>query len=374
MTDPVVTFIVPCYNLSHLLAECVNSILSQSFTRYEILIMDDCSPDNTPEVAQSFKDHRVIHIRNETNLRHLANYNKGVTLARGKYVWLISADDRLRSSSVLSEYVALMEDHPEVGYVFCPAVKLENGNETDVLAYSFHGSRNTIFRGHHFLEKLLAENSVVAASAMARKECYEKVGMFPLDMPYAGDWYLWCLFALYYDVAYFAEPMVCYRFHSQMTTRILKEQDLNILFYDDIEVISRIRNKAKDLGLVSIVDRCDECIVLVFTRKIVHNDNYFTSGCLSIDKYINIMKRYVSDVNVQAKLISQICYCIGDNYYWKGNISNAYEYYKKSTKYKIINKKQVIKLALTILGQYGVFIRNTYTHFNKIWKCSLRIQ
>ena len=99
--DPKVTFIVPCYNLAHVLPECVNSILSQSFSDFEVLIMDDCSPDNTPEVARSFSDARVRHVRNEKNQRHLANYNKGIKLAKGEYVWLISADDRLRKPYVL---------------------------------------------------------------------------------------------------------------------------------------------------------------------------------------------------------------------------------------------------------------------------------
>ncbi len=65
--------------------------------------MDDFSPDNTPEVARSFDDPRVRHIRNDPNLGHLRNYNKGISLSRGKYVWLISADDYLRKPHVLKK-------------------------------------------------------------------------------------------------------------------------------------------------------------------------------------------------------------------------------------------------------------------------------
>src|ERR1700720_3711793 len=89
LMKPRVTFVVPCYKLAHLLPECVNSILSQSYQDFEVLIMDDCSPDDTPEVARSFNDPRVQHIRNEPNLGHLRNYNKGISLARGEYIWLI---------------------------------------------------------------------------------------------------------------------------------------------------------------------------------------------------------------------------------------------------------------------------------------------
>src|SRR5579862_9390224 len=116
--NPKVSFVVPCYKLAHLLPECIQSILSQTYKDFEILIMDDKSPDNTPEVARSFGDERVKHIRNEPNLGHLRNYNKGIGLSRGEHVWLISADDRLRCNYVLQRYVDLMDAHPNVGYIF----------------------------------------------------------------------------------------------------------------------------------------------------------------------------------------------------------------------------------------------------------------
>src|ERR1700730_9103333 len=122
--DPKVTFVLPCYKLAHLLSECVSSILDQTYTDFELLIMDDCSPDNTSEIAASFTDPRVKYIRNPRNLGHLQNYNKGIAVARGKYVWLISADDTLRRRYALERYVQLLDKHPNVGYVFSPAVRL----------------------------------------------------------------------------------------------------------------------------------------------------------------------------------------------------------------------------------------------------------
>ena len=116
--NPLVSFVVPCYKLAHLMPQCVNSILRQSYENYEILIMDNCSPDNTPEVSASFGDPRVKLVRNETNLGHVRNFNKGITLASGKYVWLISPDDWLRGDDALAKYVDLMEQNPGVGYTF----------------------------------------------------------------------------------------------------------------------------------------------------------------------------------------------------------------------------------------------------------------
>src|SRR5438067_4592288 len=163
---PTVSFIVPCYKLGHLLPDCVNSILGQTYADFEILIMDDCSPDSTPEVAASFCDNRVKHVRNNPNLGHLKNYNKGIQMARGKYVWLISADDYLRRPYVLQRYVEVMEKNPRVGYTFCPGVCVRDGEEAEVLGYSVYANRDAVIKGQEFLHSLLDKNIVIAASAL----------------------------------------------------------------------------------------------------------------------------------------------------------------------------------------------------------------
>src|SRR5207249_476102 len=119
ITRPLVSFVVPCYNLAQYLTDCLDSVLAQSFTDFEVLIMDDCSPDDTPRVAAAFTDNRVSHIRHETNLGHMQNYNVGIERARGKYLWLLSADDRLRSREVLKRFVDILEADDSVTFAFC---------------------------------------------------------------------------------------------------------------------------------------------------------------------------------------------------------------------------------------------------------------
>ena len=265
MGVPRVSFVVPCYKLAHVLPECVNSILAQTYGDFEVLIMDDRSPDHTAEVANSFNDRRICHIRNEENLGHLRNYNKGITLSRGKYVWLISADDYLRRPYVLERYVNLMEQHPRVGYAFCPGVGVQNGKESETLGYSQYGHSDRIVDGHHFLSNLLEYNRVVAASVLTRRDCYENISLFPLDahwagspveMGWVGDWYLWCVFALYFDIAYFAEPMVCYREHELSITVALTQNTMAACIAADVAVPWLIKQKADEMGLAKLSERC----------------------------------------------------------------------------------------------------------------------
>src|SRR5258705_13208938 len=77
---PTVSFVVLCYKLAHLLPECINSILSQTYRDFEVLIMDDQSPDNTADVAKLFQDPRLKYFLNENNIGGFRNENEGVRL------------------------------------------------------------------------------------------------------------------------------------------------------------------------------------------------------------------------------------------------------------------------------------------------------
>lgn len=85
-----------------------------------------------------------------------------------------------RGPDVLQRYVQLMDAHPSAGYVFCPAMGMRDARETHVLDYSRYGERDRVIDGRRFLADLLNRNFIVAASAMARKACYEQISLFPM--------------------------------------------------------------------------------------------------------------------------------------------------------------------------------------------------
>jgi glycosyltransferase involved in cell wall biosynthesis len=326
--EPRVTFVVPCYKLAHLLTECVNSILAQTYSNFEILVMDDCSPDNTPEVAASFGDPRVKHIRNEPNLGHLRNYNKGIGLAEGKYVWLISADDCLRQPHALARYVQVLESHPEVGYAFCPAMKIRNGQEAGICDYSVHGNSDRIFQGRRFLEKLIYANTIVAASGLVRKECYDKVSLFPLDMPWGGDWYLWSVFALYWDVAYIAEPMVCYREHELSMTNLLMDNDLHACSSDDITIPWIIKRKADEAGHRDVSRKCLDAIAAEYARHVA-SKRYRTSttSAMTLEQFEDSLKENTPLEKEREWVRARVFARIADIHYWQEEYSLARRFY-----------------------------------------------
>jgi len=321
--------------------------------------MDDCSPDATPEVSQSFKDPRVKHIRNETNLRHLANYNKGIGLARGEYIWLISADDRLRQPYILMRYMQLMESHPEIGYAFCPAIGMQDQEETGLLNYSYLGPEDTIIKGQDFFEKLMELNCVIAASGMARKECYEKVSLFPLDMPYVGDWYLWGMFALHYDVAYFAEPMVNYRLHDITMTNVLTKRDRRLNIEEDLRMLWAFSKKVEKMGLDAQSARCRRAIVEKYASEIVLSEDEESRCGISLEEFNDSLSVYTTYKGERETIRFQVYTKLGDRHHWKHDLSGALQCYERAIKIHPFSPKVMIRYILLHMGGSGIVLRKS---------------
>jgi glycosyltransferase involved in cell wall biosynthesis len=351
---PKVSFIVPCYNLAHLLTECVDSILAQTYRDFEILIMDDASPDNTADVARSFQDPRVKHIRNNPNLGHLRNYNKGIELAQGDYIWLISADDRLRKPYALNRYVDALEKYPAVGYAFCPGIGLESNVETDVLEWTTNGPKDFVRGGRVFLEHLVRSNRVLAPSGLVRRECYSKAGVFPLDLPYSGDWYLWCLFALYFDVAYFAEPMVNYRLHPiSMTNLLTKKEKVK----NDVAVRWRINKLAKAEGYQGVSRNCLDSLAMHYSYCLLADRYKLEDYSLTVAQYEESLHQNAETQHEIRTIRSRVNASVGDGCYLRGDFAAATESYKAALRERLWAPTVWAKYCLMNMGSAGSSIR-----------------
>jgi glycosyltransferase involved in cell wall biosynthesis len=365
--NPRVTFLVPCYKLAHLLGDCVNSILMQSYRDFEVLIMDDCSPDHTPEVAATFRDPRVRYVRNPVNLGHLKNYNEGIRLARGHYLWLVSADDRLRLPYVLERFVALLDQHRDVGMAFCPGVNLhDDGREGAV--QGLHGDADVIFERGQFLSRLIHYNSVCTPAAIARKECYERMGMFPLDLPYAGDWYVWCFIALHDKVAYLAEPMVNYRYHDANITKLLMNTTPRVLVSDVIAVRRRIRRLAEQLGMHAIARLCSTATADDYARRVTRKakDNWLLGLTLEeVEASLDADYDLAAD---RAEIRAGVYGSLGDVAYVDGDFRAARRHYTAALRQSPTSLQTWAKLGLVPLGHRGARLRREIGELQRRWR------
>lgn len=90
---PFFSVIIPAYNRAPFIKKAIQSVIDQTFTDFELIVIDDASNDNTAEIVQSFSDSRIIYVRNETNLERCISRNKGITLAKGNYICFLDSDD-----------------------------------------------------------------------------------------------------------------------------------------------------------------------------------------------------------------------------------------------------------------------------------------
>ena len=361
---PLVTFVVPCYNLAYLLPECLRSILVQTYPEFEVLVMDNCSPDNTPEVVQSFHDRRLKHVRNETNIGHVRNFNKGIAMARGKYVWLVSADDFLISPHALARYVDVMERNPKVGYVFSCATTAQGANQTRQAPFweAYTGKKDRIWKGRTFLKRLIRNNCIIMSSVMARKECYQKAGMFSLEMPYANDWYLWSSMALHYDVAYLSEPMACCRVHGDSLTEAFSRGGDHRCIADEIKVICGIARQAELAGMSSLRKACNASIAThaVYAMRSGPAEYGMKPG-LSESDLNALLQHKTRDAKDEKDLRARLSIAIGDAAFWSGDRMKAIGSYSAGLKLRPWWAKSWAKYFLLRSGNVGAGARRLVT-------------
>lgn len=106
----LVSIIMPTYNCGRFIAESIQSVLAQTYTNWELIIVDDCSTDNTAEVVASFKDKRIHYLQNEQNEGAALTRNKALRAAQGRYIAFLDSDD-LWLPTKLEHQIAFMEQN-----------------------------------------------------------------------------------------------------------------------------------------------------------------------------------------------------------------------------------------------------------------------
>ena len=166
MPLPLVSVCIPTYNYRHYLSDALDSALAQDFTDIEIVVVDNCSDDGTPELVEAYRrrDSRIVFHRNARNLGMTANFNRAMELARGKYIKFLCADDMLAKDCV-SKMVAVLEAGPDVALVGCRRTVFDRDKHPiGTLGYAKQGfsrSGQRVIRDCYFKGNLIGEPTAV---------------------------------------------------------------------------------------------------------------------------------------------------------------------------------------------------------------------
>lgn len=209
-----VSVFIPCYKYGHYLRACVESALRQRDVAVRVLILDDCSPDDTPEIAAQLQreDARVEYRRHAGNVGHIKTYNEGLEWASGDYVVLLSADDML-SAGALARAARIMDEHPEVVLTCGREVRsatLRFDAVPDPTDFSWQ-----ILSGAEFWERSCSQggNLVSTPTAIARTTVHKQVGGYSASLPHSGDLEMWLRLAAHGSVAVIDAVQGFYRVH-----------------------------------------------------------------------------------------------------------------------------------------------------------------
>jgi glycosyltransferase involved in cell wall biosynthesis len=209
---PNVSIIIPAFNREPFISESIESALKQTFSDFEIIVIDDGSTDKTVEVAQKYSDdHRVNIMRNEKNLGIANTRNKAVRMARGKYIAMLDSDDVWIDKNKLQKQFDFLESNPNYALVGSNMVHIDvKGEKIKEVIFPINDItiRKTILRRNPFAQSTI----------LCRKEAMENAGLYSTRFTICDDYDLWLKIGRDWKFANINESMTGYRIHGNNIT------------------------------------------------------------------------------------------------------------------------------------------------------------
>jgi glycosyltransferase involved in cell wall biosynthesis len=214
-TIPCVSVLMPVHNAGVHLEPAVRSILAQSFSDFEFIVVDDASTDGSDRVLASFGDPRIRVVRSETNLGVVGALNLGLDCCRGRYVARMDADD-LSHPDRLSAQVAFMEDRPDVA--LC-------GTDIDILCELKTDRRTTswvvpggseLLRFRMLFDNPFCHPTVMMRTALLRRHAFR----YDAQAPHAEEFDLWRRISEVAGIANLDRRLLTYRIHDSQVSQI----------------------------------------------------------------------------------------------------------------------------------------------------------
>lgn len=288
--SPLVSVIIPSYNHEKFLKERIDSVLNQTFQDFELIILDDLSPDNSREIIESYRAHPKVSqiIYNEKNSGStFFQWNKAVlSLAKGDFIWIAESDDVADPKFLEALVFVLKNDHNIlIGYTQSSRMN-ENGKITGswldwtyTLSEGKKFEHSFIMDGYEYVEKyLIHKNTVPNASAVLfKKSAYIASGGAKTELKTNGDWDLWIKIITQGNVYYHRDELNNFRYHSssviaKANTNKIGKIALKIKLYEyDLSLRKSIESYLES----AVSNYKKKCIVI--NQKIIKKDHLYLS-------------------------------------------------------------------------------------------------
>jgi glycosyltransferase involved in cell wall biosynthesis len=225
--NPLVSVIVPNYNHYNYLIERLECIFNQSYSNFEVILLDDCSSDKSQEILSDYAEnqkvrHCVFNTSNSGNT--FIQWNKGIELAKGEYIWIAESDD-FCELNFLEELIQPFLQDSEIKLVYCQSNRVdEKGKTTGTWLNHTHNLdaslflNNFVMDGNEFIERFLIYKNVIpnASAVLFSKNYAVQLGKLDMDpvIRTCGDWLFYLKLISNNKVAYISQPLNNFRYHS----------------------------------------------------------------------------------------------------------------------------------------------------------------
>lgn len=205
--------IIPSYQHGKYIAETIRSVLQQTLKPQEVVIVDDCSTDNSVEVISKFKDRRIHLIQHPRNRGGAEALNTGLKALNTEFIAIINSDDIWKSDKLEKQYEHLISSD-KIGAVFTmPETIDDEGNQTRNPAFlRFFKSRNSD-RHQHLRRLFESRNFLCHPSILARKSMYDSLGLYDNRFRQLPDYHMWLRMLQKFEIIIIQEPLVKFRLH-----------------------------------------------------------------------------------------------------------------------------------------------------------------
>jgi glycosyltransferase involved in cell wall biosynthesis len=220
--DYFISVVIPNYNYAKYVGEAIQSVLDQTWSNREVVVVDDGSTDNSVEVIQGFGDQ--VRLVQQENQHLSAARNTGIRTARGEWIAFLDSDD-LWHPRKLELQVTALRNHPDWAYVGGDVLEEEEYPDFD--GKSIRTEEST-------LQDFLAYTPMSGSVALVKRECFDKVGMFDPDLRSSEDLDMWLRLATNYRGGRVIAPLWHYRQHPTQMNR-----DVSTMLTTRKQVMSR---------------------------------------------------------------------------------------------------------------------------------------
>lgn len=313
MNQPKVSVVMTVYNGKKYIREAIDSILAQTFTAFEFIIVDDASTDETWTILNSVNDPRLRLVRNNRNIGIYKSANNGLSLSKGEYIARMDADD-VSLPERLARQVDFLETHPEIG-VLGTGVHLIDGSGCTSHTLQLP-TQHGLLRWY-----LCFYNPIAHSTVMMRRKIIEQVGGYSPYMVLAGDYDLWCRLSYVTRLSNLQDVLVSYRIHDANVTTIKASEQRHNSVRISCQMISQILSK--EVPIITVQSLWEKKFETASDAQVVAGLVYrlyqaFSNGWLSpIEKQAirrdaamrmcGLTRPWVKNVNVWGVLARAFC-------------------------------------------------------------------